>query len=391
MFVGYLTQYMAFFSFFAALALTYFFFYFMTGDSGYFIIVLRQLTTFIFLFAFHGYFQYYFHISRWVVYIVTWSSLELHCIMTSFFCKYLLQLDIGPTWLRKLILTQVLAAVSIIVFAFCGLRRVTVIVAIVSTLMELASVTVMGIVKLRQGYRPILFFILSRVAFVLGLGFLLLNVLFVWSTYIFEYLSMFSFLLDPIFLALMMIPGTRRRFANYFSLEEKSLRYETLGQRDGMTGLYNKAYLLALLDENVRAALLTKKQLAFIMLDVDHFQKFNDLWGYPEGDKVLFFLAKLIRQCLRESDIAARYGGGEFAIILPGGTLPSSVLVAERIRQTFEKQTYTQGKDKAVTLSLGLAFLRTGDTVARLIQRAGDALDRAKSNGRNRTDFEAAP
>jgi diguanylate cyclase (GGDEF)-like protein len=189
----------------------------------------------------------------------------------------------------------------------------------------------------------------------------------------------------------MMIPGTRRRFENYFSIEEQSLHYTSLGQRDGMTGLYNKAHLLALLDECVQAALLAKKQLAFIMMDVDHFQKYNDLWGYPEGDKVLFFLAKLIRQCLRESDIAARYGGGEFAIILPGGTLPSSVLVAERIRQTFEKQTYTLGKDKAVTLSLGLAFLRAGDTVAKLIHRADEALYRAKANGRNRTDFEVAP
>jgi diguanylate cyclase (GGDEF)-like protein len=257
--------------------------------------------------------------------------------------------------------------------------------------MEVASMTFMGIIKLHQGYRLILFCVLSRFSFLLGLVFLLLNVLFVWPTHIFEYCAMASFLLDPIFLALMMIPGTRRRFEKYFSIEEQSLHYESLGQRDGMTGLYNKAYLLALLDENLQAALLAKKQLAFIMMDVDHFQKFNDLWGYPEGDTVLFSLAKLIRQCLRESDIAARYGGGEFAIILPGGTLPSSVLVAERIRQTFEKQTYTLAKDKAVTLSLGLAFLRAGDTVATLIQRAGEALDRAKLNGRNRTEFEVAP
>jgi diguanylate cyclase (GGDEF)-like protein len=391
MFVDYLTQYMAFFSFLAALALTYLFFYFMTGDWGYFIVVLRQLMTFVFLFAFHGYLQYYFHLSPRIVDAIYWPALGLHCVMTSFFGKYLLQLDIVPKWLRKLIFVQTLTAASMIIFALSGLRQLTGIAVVLSALMEVASITFMGIIKLRQGYRLILFCVLSRISFLLGLVFLLLNVLFVWSTHAFEYLSMFSFLLDPIFLALMMIPGTRSRFENYFSIEQQSLCYESLGQRDGMTGLYNKAYFLALLDENLQAALLAKKQLAFIMMDVDYFQKFNDLWGYPEGDKALFSLAKLIRQCLRESDIAARYGGGEFAIILPGGTLPSSVLMAERIRQTFEKQTYMLGKDKAVTLSLGLAFLRAGDTVAMLIQRAGEALDRAKVNGRNRTEFEVAP
>jgi diguanylate cyclase (GGDEF)-like protein len=311
--------------------------------------------------------------------------------MTSLFCKYLLQLDVIPTWLRVLIFVHTLTAVSVGIFAFVGLSQLTGITIVLATLTEAVSIACMGIVKFRQGYRLFFFCVLSRVAFLSGLVFLLVNVFFVWSTHVFEYLSMFAFLLDPIFLASMMIPGTRRRFENYFSIEEQSQHYDSLGERDGMTGLYNKAYLLALLDENVQAALTAKKQLAFIMMDVDQFQKFNDRWGYPEGDKVLFFLAKLIRQCLRESDIAARYGGGEFAIILPGGTLPSSVLVAERIRQTCEKQTSTLDKDKTVTLSLGLAFLRAGDTVAKLIQRASDALDRSKANGRNRTEFEVAP
>jgi diguanylate cyclase (GGDEF)-like protein len=391
LFVGYLTRYMVFYSFIAALILAYFFFYFMTGDLGYFIAVLRQSSTLLFLFAFNGYFQYYFYFTPETVYVICWFSLGLHCVITSLFCKYLLQLNIGPAWLRRLIIFHALTGTAIVLTSFLRVVYVSLALAIFSALLEIASITSMGVVKLRQGYRLIFLFMLSRIAFLAGLAFLLINIFFVWPTYVFEYFAMISFLLDPLFLASMMVPGTRRRFENYFALEKKDTHYESLSQRDGITGLYNKAHFLALLDENVRVAYLNEKQLAFIIMDIDHFQRFNDTWGYPEGDKMMLFLAKLIRQFLRESDIAARYDSGEFGIILPGGTLPSTVLVAERIRQNFEKQTCALDKDKALTLSLGVSFLRVDDNVVTLVQRAHEALYRAKSAGRNRTEFEAAP
>jgi diguanylate cyclase (GGDEF)-like protein len=311
--------------------------------------------------------------------------------MTSLFCKYLLQLAIGPAWLRRLIFCHAFIGMTIVAASFWHMPYVSLTLFALSAIVEVVSIAAMEIVKFRQGYRLIFLFMFSRFAFVTGLAFLSINIYFVWSTYVFEHLAMVSFLLDPLFLALMMVPGTRRRFENYFALEEKDTRYENLNQRDGLTGLYNKAHFLALLDENVRAAHLNGKQLAYIVMDIDHFKKFNDTWGYPEGDKVMLFLAKLIRQSLRESDIAAHYGSGEFSVILPGGTLPSTVLAAERIRQTFEKQTCALDIDKAITLSLGLSFLRAGDAAVTLIQRANEALYRAKNSGRNRTEFEAAP
>jgi diguanylate cyclase (GGDEF)-like protein len=389
--VGYLTRYMAFYSFMAALILAYLFFYFMTGDLGYFIAVLRQSSTLLFLFAFNGYFQFYFYFTPEIVYVICWLSIGLHCIMTAFFCKYLLQLNIGPAWLRRLIFCHALMGMTMAVASFWHMAYVSLLLFALCAIVEIVSITSMGIVKFRQGYRLIFLFMLSRIAFLAGLVFLSINIFSVWSTYVFEHLAMISFLLDPLFLALMMVPGTRRRFENYFALEEKDTRYENLNQRDGMTGLYNKAHFLALLDESVRAAHFNGKQLACIVMDVDNFKKFNDAWGYPEGDKVMLFLAKLIQQSLRESDIAAYYGSGEFSVILPGGTLPSTVLVAERIRQTFEKQTYAMDKNKAITLSLGLSFLRANDTAVTVIQRADEALYRAKTAGRNRTEFEAAP
>jgi diguanylate cyclase (GGDEF)-like protein len=300
-------------------------------------------------------------------------------------------MDVGVDWMRKLFRLQAFVGILIAVTAFWQVHSLTLLITLLAAFMEIISVTAVGIVKFRQGYRLILLFVLSRASFVVGILSLWLYILFAWPTLAMEHFFMVAFLLEPTFLAFMMIPGTRRRFENYFSLEAKNTQYEELGHRDDATGLYNKAHLLSLLDENIRGAQLNAKPLAFIMIDIDHFQHFNNTWGYPEGDKLIFLLAKLIRQSLRESDIAARYGSGEFAVILPGGTLPSAVLVAERIRQTFEKQTHGLDKNKASTLSLGLSFLKPDDTVAQLIQRADEALYRAKNIGCNRTEFETAP
>jgi diguanylate cyclase len=90
----------------------------------------------------------------------------------------------------------------------------------------------------------------------------------------------------------------------------------------------------------------------------------------------------------RVSDMASRYGGEEFGVILPGGTLPTSILVAERIRRTVERESALQGEGKKVTLSIGLAFFVDGDTTTGLVRRAENAFLRARISGGNRTEFE---
>jgi diguanylate cyclase (GGDEF)-like protein len=360
----------------------------MTGDPGYSILVLRQLGAFLFLFAFNGYIQYYFNLPPRGVYILCWVGLGLHGVMASFLSRHHLRTDEGPAWLRRLIASHVLLNVLMAASSFWTMPYLTFSMAAVAIAMDAASFLAVGYLNFRQGYRTAILFVLSRMSSTLGNCVLLAHVLFVWHTLLLESCFMTLYLLDPILLILMMIPDTRRRFKNYFSLEDKETSYETLSERDSVTGLYNKANLLAFLDDSVRSAQNTCKPLAFIVMDIDNFQEYNNIWGYPEGDKLLVSLAKLTRQCLRESDIAARHGGGEFGIVLPGGTMPSAVLVAERIRQTFEKQTANH--THTATLSLGLSFLRQGDAAAAIIGRAYEALYMAKNNGRNRTEFETS-
>lgn len=124
-----------------------------------------------------------------------------------------------------------------------------------------------------------------------------------------------------------------------------------------------------------------------IMLDVDHFKRYNDTQGHSGGDCALRALGKAIADHIRPNDMAARYGGEEFAILLPDTSLEQAVSVAERLRQEVEKlpnQTPDEKPLPSITLSLGLSEMKAGDTLETLIASADVALYRAKQGGRNR-------
>lgn len=165
------------------------------------------------------------------------------------------------------------------------------------------------------------------------------------------------------------------------------------GITDVLTGLYNRRYLQhRLLDELARAR-RERRPVACVMLDVDHFKPINDRWGHPAGDKVLAQIAHVIREECRDSDIPVRYGGEEFAVLLPGAAIEEALQVAERIRGAVEDSELVLpgGHALRLTISAGVAcavpsraendLKSRGD---RLIAEADVQLYRAKAAGRNR-------
>jgi len=153
---------------------------------------------------------------------------------------------------------------------------------------------------------------------------------------------------------------------------------ETLHQqsiRDALTGLYNRRYLEGALP------------LAVFMLDVDHFKNFNDTWGHDAGDAVLRALGHALRDNCRQADIACRFGGEEFTLVLPDADLPAAREWAERLMQrvrTMEVKAGGQSLPK-ITVSMGLALLPAdGDDAETLLQAADLALYDAKHAGRDR-------
>src|SRR5829696_3804684 len=163
---------------------------------------------------------------------------------------------------------------------------------------------------------------------------------------------------------------------------------------DALTGLYNRRYMENHLATLVDQAASRGKPLALLVLDIDHFKSVNDTYGHDAGDDVLREFAVRIRKSIRGIDLACRYGGEEFVIVMPETDIQVAGMVAERLRRSIAGETFAVNKGAnriEVTISIGLSTLdRKGEPVADVLKRADIALYRAKHDGRNRVVSTAA-
>lgn len=166
---------------------------------------------------------------------------------------------------------------------------------------------------------------------------------------------------------------------------------EKLANFDSLTGLLNRQAIMGRLREAINRARRYREDLSLIMLDIDRFKSVNDRYGHLVGDDVLEKVATLIRGNIRNTDIAGRYGGEEFVIILPQTNLEAARVVAERIRRIVEaaKMKDFAGNMFNITVSQGIAEWQADDDIHSLISRADEALYKAKENGRNRVEIWA--
>lgn len=151
---------------------------------------------------------------------------------------------------------------------------------------------------------------------------------------------------------------------------------------DVLTGLYNRRGGESLLERTYIGAREGGAPFGLILADIDHFKAINDTFGHPAGDRVLERVGRLLRACVRATDGVVRWGGEEFMVILPHCELRAAMEQAERIRARIERTP--QPEVGPITLSLGVAQLNAGETVASLIDRTDRALYEAKRLGRNR-------
>jgi diguanylate cyclase (GGDEF)-like protein/PAS domain S-box-containing protein len=165
----------------------------------------------------------------------------------------------------------------------------------------------------------------------------------------------------------------------------EALRAQSI--KDPLTGLYNRRYLTEMLDREIRRAVRAEQPLGILMLDLDHFKKFNDTYGHDAGDTVLREAASFLTKSIRIEDIVCRFGGEEFVIILPTADLNASHARAERIRSKLRELTVLhQGQSLGmITVSVGVAALpEHGTSPKELLDVADAALYRAKREGRDR-------
>ena len=162
---------------------------------------------------------------------------------------------------------------------------------------------------------------------------------------------------------------------------------EELSITDGLTGLYNYRYLMRVLDSEYKRALRYKHRFALLMVDVDRFKDVNDTYGHPCGDFVLQSLGRLLRECVRNTDVVARYGGDEMAIILLEVDMALALEVAQKLRKEVEKRYFVwETRSLRITVSIGVAAAPQEDIKdwSDLVKASDQALYRAKEAGRNR-------
>ena len=186
----------------------------------------------------------------------------------------------------------------------------------------------------------------------------------------------------------------RKRFTD--KLRDSVHQTVEMAVTDALTGLHNRRYLEGHLSTLVEQSASRRKALSLVIVDIDFFKKINDTFGHDAGDEVLREFARRIRKNIRGIDLACRYGGEEFVIVMPETDAALAYMVAERLRQRVASEPFMIGGGAEaidVTISSGLASLEaSSDTPQTLLKRADEALYSAKRTGRNKvvTDAQAA-
>ena len=170
--------------------------------------------------------------------------------------------------------------------------------------------------------------------------------------------------------------------------QHRANQFQLMSITDPLTGLHNRRYMEVRLTEELNRSKRYDQPMSFMMIDIDDFKQYNDRNGHQAGDRALEIVAQCLRSTLRKVDVASRYGGEEFSILLPQATLKEAGAIADRLRRKIMATEFPHGESQpmgAVTVSIGLAaFSASLDTAEAIIRAADRALYHAKSHGKNR-------
>ncbi len=177
--------------------------------------------------------------------------------------------------------------------------------------------------------------------------------------------------------------GRNRQIAA--ELRESEQKFRELSITDDLTRIYNSRHFFHQIKKEIERTNRYQHPLSLLLLDLDNFKKYNDTFGHIAGDRVLAKAGKILRSSLRKTDTAYRYGGEEFAILLPETMSSKALHFAERIRQAFERQGLILPGEQnlAVTVSIGVAQYEIGEEINAFIKRTDKNMYAAKNKGKN--------
>jgi len=193
----------------------------------------------------------------------------------------------------------------------------------------------------------------------------------------------------------MQVKANYQKILEYAKrLEKANLKLQELSNTDGLTKLFNQTYFHKCLQKEGAMALRYYSPLSCLMIDIDNFKQVNDNFGHPFGDKVLSELADIIRESIRETDVACRYGGDEFFILLPQTDIVGTETLAERLRKKVFTRVFRDADHSArLTVSIGVSTFSPAmaEDKAKLLTITDNAMYNAKVSGKNRVSIYVDP
>ncbi|MDH3343071.1 MAG: GGDEF domain-containing protein [Gammaproteobacteria bacterium] len=187
---------------------------------------------------------------------------------------------------------------------------------------------------------------------------------------------------------LLYIMSERVRYSNLVIADslEQQRKFQHHATIDALTGLHNRGWMNDVFEREIKRAERENLSLCLMMLDVDHFKKYNDDFGHLAGDRALISVAEAAKAPLRTNDLLARYGGEEFSVLLPETSMEQAVIVAERLRERISRADpgiHDGVQLPKLTVSIGIAEYKSGSSLKTLVASADVALYQAKNSGRN--------
>lgn len=319
---------------------------------------------------------------------VLWVSVSLTLLWGAVFAISFLDVRKNLPHMYYVLAATAMLSVLSIVMGLLKMHRAAFTMTHLGGLVLPVAVIATAAMRLRQRYLPSRFFLLAwSVLAAGGLVFALMGLKLLPVNFLTVNGAAIGITLESLLLSLALADRIRllKKQKEYYEKTQK--RYHQLSVTDELTGLYNRRYLQSRLRSEVEHAVRMEMPLSLVLLDLDDFKSVNDEHGHSVGDSVLAALAVTINNCTRAGDIACRFGGEEFVLIMPATRKEYARMTAERIRIGFSAVPVTMsgGKSFSVTVSAGVAELKPGEDASSLLDRADSAMYEAKRRGKNRT------
>lgn len=390
--------------------------FFSSGTSYYFYNAFYMASLGLFLFAMGGFAnQYFWPDSTGFANTSIPMLMSVNSLAMTLFGRSFLEVQYGSR-ADRVLKALALVSLSLLAFAFLLPYNKSIVLSTTVALIIIGTLFGIGLIRWRQGYIPAKWYVMAWSGMLAGA--------LIYSLAAFGYLA--DFLAREIFMQVAV--GAQVILLNYAmvqrwrllnqklldveqnartnlelkvhertaqlrntmrELERANRQLATLSLNDALTGLHNRRHLDNLLPELCAESRRNSQPLTIALLDADHFKAVNDAWGHDFGDQCLQHIADILRRHVkRPRDVAIRFGGEEFALLLPGTGSDGALTLCEQILDDLASVSITTGNGERVTLTMsaGVATLRPGEDERDLFRRADDALYRAKAAGRNRTE-----